>query len=97
MRSIILCLVFRDPSLEVLVEEVFTSQKGTKEQVLECKSRQRIKTLRLNCVSRLCRRDHDLSVCSRFKAKSPEEKLGFVSAKYLCFCCFDGGHFASHC
>ena len=37
MRSVILCLVFQDPSLEILAEEAFTSQRGTKEQFVECK------------------------------------------------------------
>ena len=48
-------------------------------------------------VCRLCRGDHDLKVCSRFKAMSPGERLGFVWGKRLCFCCFDGRHVASQC
>ena len=49
------------------------------------------------CVCRLCKGDHILSVCSRFKAMSPGERLSFVWGKKLCFCCFDGRHTASQC
>ena len=38
-------------------------------------------------VCRLCKRDHVLNVCSRFKAMSPGERLSFVCGKKLCFCC----------
>ena len=49
------------------------------------------------CVCRLCKGDHSLSVCSRFKAMLPGEKLSFVWGRKLCFCCFDGRHLASQC
>ena len=48
-------------------------------------------------VRRLCRGGHSLSVCSRFRAMSPGEKLSFVWGKRLCFSCFDGRHVASQC
>ena len=49
------------------------------------------------CVCWLCKGNHGLSVCSRFKAMSPGEKLSFVWGRKLCFCCFDGRHLASQC
>ena len=48
-------------------------------------------------VCRLCKGDHVLSVCSRFKAMSPGERLSFVCSKKLCFCCFDGRHVVRQC
>ena len=48
-------------------------------------------------VCRLCKGDHVLSVCSRFKAMSPGERLSFVCGKKLCFCCFDGRHVVRQC
>ena len=41
--------------------------------------------------------DHILSVCSRFKAMLPGERLSFVCGKKLCFCCFDGRHVVRQC
>ena len=48
-------------------------------------------------VCRLCKGDHVLSVCSRFKAMSPGERLSFDCGKKLCFCCFDGRHVVRQC
>ena len=43
-------------------------------------------------ICRLCKGDHVLSVCSRFKTLSPGERLSFVCGKKLCFCWFDSRH-----
>ena len=48
-------------------------------------------------VCSLCKGDHVLNVCSRFKAMSPGERLSFVCRKKLCFFCFDGRHVVRQC
>ena len=48
-------------------------------------------------VGRLCKGDHVVNVCSRFKAMSPGERLSFLCGKKLCFCCFDGRHVVRQC